>query len=75
MSEGFKGFAQPGEDKEFTLNINGKEVQKIIREYKKIKKYQKSSMFELEKLSGQQTQVDKLAVSYTHLTLPTICSV
>ena len=31
MSEGFKGFAQPGEDKEFTLNINGKEVQKIIR--------------------------------------------
>ena len=42
MSEGFKGFAQPGEDKEFTLNINGKEVQKIIREYKKIKKYQKA---------------------------------
>ena len=64
MSEGFKGFAQPGEDKEFTLNINGKEVQKIIREYKKIKKYQKSSMFELEKLSGQQTQVDKLVDEY-----------
>ena len=64
MSEGFKGFAQPREDKEFTLNINGKEVQKIIREYKKIKKYQKSSMFELEKLSGQQTQVDKLVDEY-----------
>ena len=33
MSEGFKGFAQPGKDKEFTLNINGKQVQKIIKEY------------------------------------------
>ena len=52
MSEGFKGFAQPGKDKEFTLNINGKQVQKIIKEYKKLKKYQKSSLFELEKLSG-----------------------
>ena len=45
MSDGFKGFAKPGKDKEFTLNINGKQVQKIIREYKKLKKYQKSSMF------------------------------
>ena len=43
MSDGFKGFAKPGKDKEFTLNINGKQVQKIIREYKKLKKYQKSS--------------------------------
>tara|TARA_B100000900_G_scaffold240778_1_gene204751 strand:+ start:291 stop:509 length:219 start_codon:yes stop_codon:yes gene_type:complete len=60
MSDGFKGFANPGKDREFTLNINGKEVQKIIREYKKLKKYQKSSMYELEKLSGQQTQLDKL---------------
>ena len=60
MSDGFKGFTNPGKDREFTLNINGKEVQKIIREYKKLKKYQKSSMYELEKLSGQQTQLDKL---------------
>ena len=50
--------------KEFTLNINGKQVQKIIREYKKLKKYQKSSMFELEKLSGQETQIDKLVDEY-----------
>ena len=64
MSDGFKGFAKPGKDKEFTLNINGKEVQKIIREYKKLKKYQKSSMFELEKLSGQETQIDKLVDEY-----------
>ena len=50
MSEGFKGFAQPGKDKEFTLNINGKQVQKIIKEYKRIKKAEKSNLGEVKKL-------------------------
>ena len=44
--------------------MNKHTVQKIIREYKKLKKYQKSSMFELEKLSGQETQIDKLVDEY-----------
>ena len=63
-ADGFKGFANPGEDKEFVLNINGKEVQKIIKEYKKLKKYQKSSLFEVQKLSGQETSIDKLVGEY-----------
>jgi hypothetical protein len=60
MSDGFKGFTKPGEDKEFKLNIRTSEINKIIKDYKKLKKYQKSSIFEIQKISGQQTQIDKL---------------
>ena len=64
MSEGFKGFAESGKDKEFRLYIKNREVNKLIKEYKKIKKYQKSSIFEIEKLSGQETKIDKLINEY-----------
>ena len=59
MSEGFKGFAKSADDKEFRLYVN-----KLIKEYKKLKKYQKSSIFEIEKLSGQETKIDKLINEY-----------
>ena len=64
MSEGFKGFASSPDDKEFKLYIRNREVNKIIKEYKKIKKYQKSSIFEIEKLSGHETKIDKLINEY-----------
>ena len=64
MSEGFKGFAKSADDKEFRLYIKNREVNKLIKEYKKIKKYQKSSIFEIEKLSGQETRIDKLINQY-----------
>jgi len=64
MSDGFKGFAKPADDKEFRLYIKNKEVNKIIKEYKKLKKYQKSSIFEIEKLSGKETHIDKLINEY-----------
>lgn len=64
MSEGFRGFAKPVDDKEFRLYIKNKEVNRLIKEYKKIKKYQKSSIFEIEKLSGQETKIDKLINQY-----------
>lgn len=64
MSDGFKGFTQPGEDKEFKLNIRTSEINKIIKDYKKLKKYQKSSIFEIQKISGQETQIDKLIGDY-----------
>ena len=64
MSNGFKGFAKPADDKEFKLYIRNREVNKLIKEYKKIKKYQKSSIFEIEKLSGQETKIDKLINEY-----------
>ena len=64
MSEGFKGFAKPENEKEFKLYIKNREVNKLIKEYKKLKKYQKSSIFEIEKLSGYETKIDKLINDY-----------
>ena len=63
MSEGFKGFAKT-EDKKFRLYIKNSEVDKLIKEYKNLKKYQKSSIFEIEKLSGKETKIDKLINKY-----------
>jgi len=64
MSDGFKGFAGPADDKEFRLKIKNSEVNKIIKDYKKLKKYQKSSIFEIEKLSGKETKIDRLVSEY-----------
>ena len=63
--------------------VDMKEMKKVMKKYKKMKRYMKSSMYEINKLSGKKTFIDKLvdeygenpnsvtAVSYTHLTLPT----
>lgn len=64
MNEGFKGFSNSLEGKDLVLNIRKSEVQKIIKDYKKIKKYMKSSIFEVERLSGKETKVDKLLNEY-----------
>ena len=64
MSDGFKGFAKSDNDKEVRLYVRNREVNRIIKEYKKLKKYQKSSIFEIEKLSGQETKIDKLINNY-----------
>ncbi len=64
MREGYKGFAKSADDEAFRLYIKKREVNKLIKEYKKLKKYQKSSIFEIEKLSGQETKIDKLINEY-----------
>ena len=64
MSEGFKGFVRKEEDDEFNLHVNRREVEKLVKEYKKIKKYQKSSIYQVAKLSGKKTSVDKLIDEY-----------
>jgi DNA mismatch repair ATPase MutS len=64
MSEGFKGFINEKKDKEVKLYVRNREVDKLIKEYKKLKKYQKSSIFEIEKLSGKETKIDKLINQY-----------
>lgn len=64
MSSGFKGDVSPKKDRELKLYIRNREVNKLIKEYKKLKKYQKSSIFEIEKLSGQETKIDKLLNEY-----------
>ena len=64
MSKGFKGFSQSSKDKEFKLYVRKSEVEKLIKEYKKIKKYQKSNIFEIAKLSDQETMIDRLLEEY-----------
>ncbi len=64
MSEGFKGFVNKEDDDEFNLNINVDEVGKIIKEYKRLKKLQKSGLYQAAKLSGKKTKVDKLIEKY-----------
>ena len=64
MTGGFGGFINEKKDREVKLYVRNSEVDKLIKEYKKIKKYQKSSFFEIEKLSGQETKVDKLINEY-----------
>ena len=64
MSEGFKGFVNKEEDDEFNLNINVDEVGKIIKNNKRLKKLQKSGLYQAAKLSGKKTKVDKLIEKY-----------
>ena len=64
MSEGFKGFVNKEEDDEFNLNINVDKVGKIIKEYKRLKKLQRSGLYQAAKLSGKKTKVDKLIDKY-----------
>jgi len=45
------GFVGADDNTDLTVKIPNKEIDKIIKEYKKIKKYQKSSLFEIKKLN------------------------
>ena len=63
MSEGFRGFADD-KDGNVRFNINTDEIDNIIKKYKGLKKYQKSSMYQIEKLSGTKTKIDKLVDEY-----------
>ena len=45
------GFVGADDNKDLTVKIPKSEIDKIVKEYKKIKKYQKSSLFEIKKLN------------------------
>jgi hypothetical protein len=45
------GFVSADDNQDLTVKIPNSEIDKIIKEYKKIKKYQKSSLFEIKKLN------------------------
>jgi|DEB0MinimDraft_6_1074348.scaffolds.fasta_scaffold137695_3 hypothetical protein len=64
MSENFKGFTNSNDEKEVRLKIRNSEINRIIKDYKRLKKYQKSSLYEVQKLSGQETAIDKLVKEY-----------
>jgi len=44
--------------------VNMQQMKSIVKKYKKIKKYMKSPMYEIQKLSGKTTIVDRLIQEY-----------
>lgn len=44
--------------------VNMQEMKKVVKKYKKLKKYMKSPMYEIQKLSGKKTIVDELVDEY-----------
>lgn len=40
------------------------DIDRLLKEYKKLKKYQKSSICAIEKLSGKKTKIDRLVDEY-----------
>ena len=62
---GFKGFTNDSDkDGNVRFEIDTDEVGKLIKKYKKLKKFQKSNIAELSKLSGIETEVDRLVNEY-----------
>ena len=46
------------------VEIQKEDIDKLLKEYKKLKKYSKSSMHEIERLSGKKTKIEKLVDKY-----------
>jgi len=53
MSEGFS-------KEKIEISINKDEINNIIKKYKKIKRYQRSPLFEIKTMDGTETYVSKL---------------
>jgi len=53
MSEGFS-------QEKIEVKIYKDEVKKLLKKYKKIKKYQRSSIFEVKTMDGTENYVSKL---------------
>ena len=60
MSGGFGGEVPKEKADKLELNVNMSEVDKLIKKYKKINKFRKSSFYEVNRLDGKQTYVEKL---------------
>lgn len=56
MSEGFNN--------KLKVEIDTNEVDKLLKQYKKIKKYMKSPLYEVKKIDGTEKVVSKLLKEY-----------
>jgi|TARA_X000000950_G_scaffold255618_1_gene320384 hypothetical protein len=54
MSDGF----------DVQVEMPKEDINRLLKQYKKLKKYQKSSLYQIEKLSGKKTKVDELIDEY-----------
>ena len=64
MGLGFGGEIENSVSKA-TVVINDDEVQKLMKDYKKIKKYMKSSLYQVKTMEGTETRVKKLLDEYS----------
>ena len=46
------------------VEMHKEDIDRLLKEYKKLKKYQKSSICAIEKLSGKKTKIDRLVDEY-----------
>ncbi len=58
------GFGFDGKEKKQGVKLNMEEVNKLTKEYKKLKKYMKSTMYELQTLNGSETVISELLDKY-----------
>jgi len=49
------------------INIDPDEMQKVMKKYKKLKKYMRSPLFEIKKLDGNEKVISKLLESVEEL--------
>ena len=64
MGLGFGGEIEKSVSKA-TVVINDDEVQKLMKDYKKIKKYMKSPLYQVKSMEGTETRVKKLLDEYS----------
>ena len=57
---GFFGEVDPEKDGKVRAVINDDEVKKLLKRYKKIKKYMKSPLYEVKVMDGKEDVVSKL---------------
>jgi DNA integrity scanning protein DisA with diadenylate cyclase activity len=53
-----------GFDNKLKVEIDSTEVDKLLKQYKKIKKYMKSSLYEVKKIDGTEKVVSELLKEY-----------
>jgi len=58
------GFGFDGKNKKQGIRINKEEINKVTKEYKKLKKYMKTNMYKIKDMSGKETIVSKLLDEY-----------
>ena len=54
------GSKYSGDDKEGKVEINQEEYKKVLKKYKKIKKYMKSNLFQIKMMDGTEQLVTEL---------------
>jgi hypothetical protein len=54
------GFVSNEDEKQLKVNISNHEIDKLLKQYKKIKKYKKSSLYTIKTMDGTETIISSL---------------